>query len=81
MNWIAASTLFAMSISELLSSIDSEISRLQQVRALLSGQDGLRTLRDSKPAKKRVMSAAARARIAAAQRKRWATWKKTKKTA
>jgi hypothetical protein len=74
-------TLFAMKVSELLSSIDSEISPIQQVRALLSGHDGSPTVRGGKAAKKRVMSADARARIAAAQPKRWATWKKTKKAA
>jgi hypothetical protein len=70
-----------MNVSELLSSIDSEISRLQQVRALLSGHEGSPTVRGGKAGKKRVMSADARARIAAAQRKRWAAWKKTKKAA
>jgi hypothetical protein len=65
-----------MNITELVSAIDSEIAILQQVRALLAGQDG-HTSRTVKPAKKRrVMSADARARIAAAQRKRWAKQKK-----
>lgn len=67
-----------MNISDLLSSIDSEITTLKQVRSLLAGQDGPFPMR-SKPAKKRVLSADARARIAAAQKKRWAAWKKTQK--
>ena len=37
-----------MNVSELLSSIDSEISRLQQVRALLSGHDGSPNVRGAK---------------------------------
>jgi hypothetical protein len=52
-----------MNTSELIASIDAEISRLQQARKLLAG--GIE-MRDGK----RVMSAEARARIATAQRKR-----------
>lgn len=68
-----------MNTSELLSSIESEIATLQQVRALLAGhpQHGRKPGR-----KKRRISAAGRARIAAAQRARWAKLKKAaKKTA
>jgi hypothetical protein len=69
-----------MNTAELLSSIDSEISCLQKVRALLTGQDN-HIQPAKRQAKKRNMSAAARARIAAAQKKRWAAWKKQKKAA
>jgi len=69
-----------MDTTQLLSSIDSEISRLQQARALLAGQDD-HVERGRKPGKKRTMSADARARIAAAQKKRWAAWKKAAKKA
>ncbi|HTV83619.1 MAG TPA: hypothetical protein VME18_13300 [Acidobacteriaceae bacterium] len=70
-----------MDTSALLSSIDSEIANLKQARALLADQDG-RGPRAAKPAKKkRAMSAAGRARIAAAQRKRWAKLKAKKKAA
>jgi hypothetical protein len=49
-----------MNTSELITVIDAEISRLQQVRKLLSGSStGTR-------GSKRVMSAEARARISAA---------------
>ena len=58
-----------MNTSELIAAIDADIHRLQQARKLLAGGiemgDG-----------KRVMSAEARARISAAQKKRWAQQKK-----
>jgi hypothetical protein len=72
-----------MAISDLLSSIDSEIARLQQARSLLAGVStgthgeyaaGSRPVRA-----KRTLSAAAREKIAAAQRKRWAAQKKAAK--
>jgi topoisomerase IA-like protein len=69
-----------MDITQLLASIESEIATLQQVRALLAGQDG-RVLPGRKPGKKRVLSAEARERIAAAQRKRWAKQKRAAKKA
>jgi topoisomerase IA-like protein len=69
-----------MDRTELLSSIDAEIARLQEARALLAGRDG-HVRRGRKPGKKRTMSAEARARIAAAQRKRWAAQKKAAKAA
>jgi topoisomerase IA-like protein len=70
-----------MNIAELLSSVDSEIARLQEARALLAGQDGHSARRGKKPAKKHKMSAAGRAAIAAAQRKRWAKQKRAAKKA
>lgn len=67
-----------MDTTVLLSSIDSEIAILQQVRSLLVGKVNL-VHRSVGPKRKRVMSPAARARIAAAQKKRWAAWKKGNK--
>jgi hypothetical protein len=65
-----------MTISVVLSQIDIEISRLQQARKLLAGSD-VGNGRATKPhRKKRTISAAGRARIAAAQRARWAKVKK-----
>jgi topoisomerase IA-like protein len=67
-----------MSLAELVSTLDSEIATLQQVRSLLAGQNG-----DAQPGrkarKKRTMSAEGRARIAAAQRARWAKQKRAAK--
>jgi hypothetical protein len=82
-----------MDIQEILAAIDSEISKLQQVRAILTDSTPKAALVPGKrpvgrpkkiatavpavPAtKKRVMSEDARARIAAAQKKRWAAAKK-----
>jgi hypothetical protein len=72
-----------MDRNEILSSIDSEIERLQQARAAIAGLSAPK--RRGRPAvsaslptsapKKRILSAAARKRIAAAQRKRWAAQK------
>jgi|GEM_PF-754139 hypothetical protein len=63
-----------MQINEIIAALDSEIATLQQVRALLSGST---TNGDSPSARtKPHLSAEARARIAAAQRKRWAKVKK-----
>lgn len=78
-----------MTIDSILAQIDSEIARLTQVRALLSGTGTTKaaakaaTKGTSKaestpaagPRKKRVLSADARKRIAEAQRKRWAAQK------
>ncbi len=70
-----------MAIDSILAEIDSEIARLTQVRRLLSGTGrastsigGLASIKTpaKKAAKKRVLSAEARKRIADAQRKRWA---------
>jgi len=61
-----------MNTSDLIAAIDAEISRLQQARKLLSGSTGAR-------GGKRVMSAEARARISAAQKKRWAQQKRAAK--
>jgi hypothetical protein len=63
-----------MNNSDILSHVCSEITVLRQVRALLAGQN--EHVRPSKNAgKKRTMSAAARARIGAATKARWAAGK------
>jgi hypothetical protein len=64
-----------MQTSQILVEIDSEIRRLQEVRALLAGT----STKSTGPRKKRHLSAEARERIAAAQRKRWAKQKKAAK--
>jgi hypothetical protein len=77
-----------MTMTVILAAIDAEIARLQQVRDAVSALETPTSMRRGpgrppkaastpKP-KKRVMSAAARARIAAAQKKRWAAQRKAK---
>lgn len=70
-----------MSTERILSVIEAEIARLQQARAILSDINAER--RPQKAFKSirpmRNMSAAARERIAAAQRKRWAALRKSGK--
>jgi hypothetical protein len=70
-----------MSLPDLVSSIDSEITLLKHARALLAGTDshGFRTAGPRKV--KRTLSASARKRIGDAQRKRWAAQKKAAKKA
>jgi hypothetical protein len=73
-----------MSTADLLSLIDVEIAKLQQARALLATASAKRPGRPvkpvivskEKPKRKRTMSAEGKARIAEAQRKRWAKQKK-----
>ena len=77
-----------MDTSAILSMIDAEIAQLVQVRALLT-EAGTGTKRGrgrpkgatdavsaAKPRKRRRLSAEARAKIAAAQKARWAKQKK-----
>ena len=67
-----------MTREELIAAVDEEISRLEKVRALLQSTGGSRISIFSfgnRPCKKRVLSAEARARIAAAQKRRWAKQK------
>lgn len=68
-----------MTREELVAAVDEEISRLEKVRALLQSTGGGSRISSSsfgnKPRKKRILSAEARARIAAAQKRRWAKQK------
>jgi hypothetical protein len=61
----------------------SQIARLQKVLAILDGAEGGGAVgngrRARKPVKKRNLSAAGRARIAKAQRERWAKIRAAKK--
>ena len=78
-----------MDNNALVAAIDGEIARLTEVKRLLTGNDGVVrrgrrpgiatafTFGANKPRKKRVLSAAAKAKIIAAQKKRWAAWHKT----
>lgn len=89
-----------MNTNEILSALDAEIYKLQQVRSILAGYSAPVALKrgPGRPKKvvaapqkaatglqvktgKRVLSADGKARIAAAQKKRWAAAKKTAKTA
>ena len=77
-----------MSVESIIAEINSEIGRLQQAKLLLSGDIVVKkgpgrprtSAASPKPTEKsrRTLSAAARAKIAAAQKARWA---KTKKAA
>ena len=72
-----SSIICGMNTNEIVDAIDKEIARLQQVRSLLAGsQSPVRAAKTIRRAKKRVMSPEGRARIAAAQRARWAKQKK-----
>jgi len=70
-----------VNINEIATALDAEIDRLQQARDAIAGLFGDTTLRGkpqasrSLKAKKRTLSAEAREKIAAAQRKRWAKQK------
>lgn len=83
-----------MDTTAILHAIDSQIARLQEAKALLSGGDSVKrhTTRPqpvaasfsyganaSKARKGRKLSAAGRARIAAAQKARWAKVRAGKK--
>ena len=73
-----------MNLSELITSIDGEIDLLKQVRRLLDGIEsrngvGTATRRSRRGRGRRKLSAEARARISAAQKKRWAQQKRTAK--
>ncbi|MDE1161194.1 MAG: hypothetical protein PW792_04515 [Acidobacteriaceae bacterium] len=79
-----------MDVTALLVQIDAEIARLQKARTALASLSSSTPVRrgPGRPpkanagtpnvAKKRVMSEEARAKIAAAQKKRWAAQKKAK---
>jgi hypothetical protein len=79
-----------MTTIEIISAVDEEISKLQQARSLLTeypdptpsairrGPGRPKKAVSAKPVK-RVLSPEAKARIAAAQKKRWAAHKKAAK--
>jgi hypothetical protein len=74
-----------MNVSTILEQIDEEISRLKQARALLTDEPVKKAVGRPKKAvvaialkpKRNKLSAAGRAKIAAAQKARWAETKKT----
>ena len=77
-----------MGLNEIVAALDDEINRLEQVRSLLAGAKGNVNhaatsfafgANHAEPRKRRHLSAEARARIAAAQKKRWAAQKKAAK--
>jgi hypothetical protein len=81
-----------MDTIEIIAQIDSEIARLEQAKSILSGGTKATTAkakRGPKPktaptsitTKKRLLSPEARARIAAAQKARWAKVRKAAKAA
>ena len=59
----------------ILAELDSEISRLQQVRSLLTQNGAKPATKPATKRRKRTLSAEARKKIADAQRKRWAKQK------
>lgn len=84
--------LGGMATTDIIAALDSEIARLQRARDLLAGTDQVRAASPERPKraevktsakqveaspKKRTMSAEGKARIAAAQRDRWAKQHKT----
>ncbi len=69
--------LLTMSIEQVIQSIDEQIKKLQQAKMFLNGSgSGKATGKGTGP---RTLSAAARQKIAAAQRARWARVKAAKK--
>ena len=71
-----------MAIESILNEIDAEITRLQEVKKLLSSAEtkpGKKSATPAKKGSKRTLSPEARARIAEAQKKRWAAAKKSAK--
>jgi hypothetical protein len=63
----------------ILSAIDAEIARLEEAKRLLGGARSLGRKKGRTTKLRRRLSAEARARIAAAQKKRWAAVKKSAK--
>jgi hypothetical protein len=69
--------MLAMTLDQIVSSIDAEIERLRRARALLA-EIAPTSAQTASKAKRRV-SAAARKRMAEAQRKRWAAMRRAGK--
>ena len=70
-----------MSLHDILLTIDEEIARLTQARALLAGKHGQHedATEGNTASRKYVLSPEARERIANAQRKRWAAQRKAER--
>lgn len=77
-----------MGLKEIIAALDDEISKLEQVRSLLAGTKSNVAqaatsfafgANQGKTRKPRHLSAKARARISAAQKKRWAKQRKAAK--
>jgi hypothetical protein len=68
-----------MAISELIQQLDAEIKLLQTAKRILEGENSYGSIQARTRRGPRKMSAAARARISAAQKKRWAKVKAGKK--
>ena len=78
-----------MGLKEIIAELDAEIGRLKEARSLLAGtkENVTQTAtsfafganQQAAPHKRRRLSAKARARISAAQKKRWAAKKKAAK--
>lgn len=69
-----------MSRENIIAAIDEEISKLEQAKKMLQSSGGSRLTsaiaKGAKPRGRRTLSAEARQRIAAAQKRRWAKQKK-----
>jgi hypothetical protein len=77
--WFILSNGGFMNIQDIFAEIDAEISKLQKVKALLSGTSTAENRKPHHPGHaktRRTLSTEARERIAAAQRARWAKSKK-----
>lgn len=70
-----------MDTKRIVAELDAEIERLQRARDALSGLGGNGRRGRGRRGGKRNLSPAARRRIAAAQKARWAKWKRTHKAA
>jgi hypothetical protein len=81
-----------MDTKEIIAQIDSEIARLQDAKSILSDRTTTPTIKAKRgpeaktaptptTAKRRILSPEARARIAAAQKARWAKVRKAAKAA
>lgn len=78
-----------MGLKEIIAALDAEIDRLKEARTLLAGTKGsvaqkatsfsFGANQKTSPRKRRHLSAKARARISAAQKKRWAAKRKAAK--
>jgi hypothetical protein len=67
-----------MDTATIVAELNEEIARLTRVKEILQGHDNHLPTK-SRVIRKRVLSAEARARISAAQKRRWAAQKKAAK--